>query len=80
MPVLRNTNPLGAIYLPLIGQELQPGEEFEVTAKQAGRAPSGSDPGDGLLGQAGNYERVETPAQKAAQSQSSESTTEKKGT
>jgi hypothetical protein len=45
MPVLRNTNPLGAIDLPLIGRTLQAGEEFEVTDDQAAL----------LLQQIGNY-------------------------
>ena len=71
MPKLRNINPLGAVDLPLIGRTLAPGEEFEVTAEQAGRAPSGSaeagdyDPGEGLLGQADNYELVK-PKRKPA--------------
>lgn len=71
MPTLKNTNPLGAVDLPLIGRTLEPGEEFEVTAEQAGSVPrpaefnkDGSikkeaDPGSGLLGQVGNYELVE---------------------
>ncbi len=62
---LRNCNPLGAVDLPLIGRTLAAGEVFEVTAEQAGRAPSTSkdadgndvfDPGEGLLAQVGNYE------------------------
>lgn len=67
MPTLKNTNPLGAVDLPLIGRTLDAGEEFDVTAAQAGRAPSVSkdedgnevvDLGEGLLAQVGNYELV----------------------
>lgn len=70
MPTLKNTNPLGAVDLPLIGRTLQPGEEFEVTAEQAGQAPvptefnkddsvkKEGDLGSGLLAQVGNYELV----------------------
>lgn len=54
MPKLRNINPLGYVDLPLIGRSgpsddetadvsgvgcLHPGEVFEVTAEQAGKAP-----------------------------------------
>lgn len=46
---LRNTNPMGAVELPLIGRTLEAGEEFEVPDLQ-GRA---------LLQQRGNYEAVE---------------------
>lgn len=45
---------------------LVPGEVFEVSAEVAGRAPSGDDPGEGLLGQVGNFELVKPPAKKAA--------------
>lgn len=48
MPMLKNTNPLGAVDLPLIGRTLAPGEEFEVTGEQA----------KALLKQDGNYEAV----------------------
>ena len=48
MPTLRNTNPLGAVDLPLIGRSLAAGEEFEVTDEQA----------TNLLAQVGNYEVV----------------------
>lgn len=53
---------------------LVPGEEFEVDAEVAGRAPSMGcdncgkthdsciDHGEGLLAQVGNYELVESPA------------------
>lgn len=46
---LKNTNPLGAVELPLIGRVLELGEEFEVTDEQ----------GKALLEQTGNYELVE---------------------
>ena len=61
---LKNTNPLGAIYLPLIGRELAADEEFEIDAELAGRPPKGDDGdiGEGLLSQVGNYELV--PAKK----------------
>lgn len=52
---LRNTNPLGAVDLPLIGRTLAPGEEFDVP-DEAGAA---------LLEQVGNYERVSATKEKA---------------
>lgn len=61
---LRNTNPVGAVFLPLLGRTLEAGEEFEVDAAVAGRAPKGDpadedyDIGEGLLAQIGNYELV----------------------
>ena len=64
---LRNTNPIGAVELPLIGRNLEAGEEFEVDSKLAGKAPTYDDEGqvtdlgEGLLAQVGNYELVETP-------------------
>lgn len=79
---LRNINPLGRVDLPLIGRQgddegegvacLEPGEEFEIDAKLAGRAPSGNpgddeyDPGEGLLAQVGNYELVDAKKTTAA--------------
>lgn len=51
---LRNTNPLGAVDLPLIGRSLAPGEEFDIDAAL----------GAALLEQTGNYEAVVT-AEKA---------------
>jgi len=45
---LKNTNPIGAIYLPLIGRDLAEGEEFTVDAAIA----------EALLQQDGNYEAV----------------------
>lgn len=48
MPTLKNTNPLGAVDLPLIGRTLEPGEEFEVDEDTAAH----------LLEQVGNYEVV----------------------
>jgi len=61
---LRNTNPLGAVELPLVGRILEAGEVFDIDADLAGHAPSGTpgeedyDPGAGLLAQVGNYELV----------------------
>lgn len=46
--LLKNTNPLGAVDLPLIGRSLEAGEEFEVP----------DDVGKELLKQAGNYEQA----------------------
>lgn len=73
---LKNTNPLGAVDLPLIGRTLEAGEVFDVPDAVAGRAPSTSqdedgndvlDPGEGLLAQVGNYEpATKTEAKKAA--------------
>lgn len=51
---LRNTNPVGAVDLPLLGRTLEVGEEFEVDAAVA----------EALLEQVGNYERVSRAAKK----------------
>lgn len=59
---LRNTNPLGAVDLPLIGRQgepigeegvgcLEPGEVFEIDDER----------GNALLEQVGNYELVREP-------------------
>lgn len=48
---LRNTNPLGAVDLPLIGRVLEPGETFEIDDER----------GNALLEQVGNYELVREP-------------------
>jgi hypothetical protein len=65
---LRNTNPLGAVDLPLLGLTLGAGEEFDCPAELAGRAPTGTgdqfDPGEGLLAQVGNYQLVPPTAPK----------------
>jgi hypothetical protein len=71
---LRNVSPLGDLDLPLIGRQgdhcLKAGEEFEVDATLAGRAPSAfvgedgneiTDPGEGLLAQVGVFEPVDQP-------------------
>ena len=67
---LRNTNPLGAVDLPLLGLTLDAGQEFDCPAELAGRAPSGSgdsfDPGEGLLAQVGNYVLVPPTSSKEA--------------
>jgi hypothetical protein len=47
---LVNTNPLGAIDLPILGRTIEAGEEFEVTA----------DLGKALLKQIGNYAEAKT--------------------
>lgn len=47
--LLKNTNPLGAVELPLIRRVLEPGEVFEVS----------DEVGTALLEQVGNYEQVE---------------------
>lgn len=64
--LLRNTNPLGRVDLPIARREgdiegegrgcLEPGEVFEVP----------DDVGAALLEQSGNYEQVEPKARKAA--------------
>lgn len=60
MPVLKNTNPLGDVDLPLIGRQgdlcLKAGEEFEVNDLDAAN----------LLAQLGNYEAVDKAAKKIA--------------
>jgi hypothetical protein len=53
---LRNTNPLGAVELPLVGRVLEAGEEFDVTPEQA----------HALLPQVGNYEPADDEAQSVA--------------
>jgi hypothetical protein len=55
--LLKNTNPLGEVDLPLIGRTLAAGEEFEVTNAQ----------GEALLEQAGNYALADEKAEKARQ-------------
>ena len=45
---LRNTNPVGAVDLPLIGRTLEAGEVFDIA----------DDLGAALLEQLGNYETV----------------------
>ena len=75
MPKLRNINPLGQVDVPILGRQgdpfgeegrgcLEPGEVFETTDEIAGRAPSGDDPGEGLLAQVDNYELVTEPKKK----------------
>lgn len=49
MPALRNVNPLGEVDIPLVGQTVQRGAEFEVTDEHAAA----------LLMQVGNYEPVD---------------------
>ena len=62
MPTLRNTNPMGDI--TVYGRDIAAGETFEVTAEQAGKAPTTNkdgevtDLGSGLLAQIGNFELV----------------------
>lgn len=58
---LRNTNPLGAVDVPILGRTLAAGEVFDCPADIAGRGPYVDDDGvehlgDGLLAQLGNYE------------------------
>lgn len=48
MAKLRNTNPLGDVFFPLLGRDLAAGEEFEVDDATAAE----------LLKQAGNFEPV----------------------
>lgn len=52
MPLLRNTTPMGDVYLPLLGQYLGRGEVFEVTDEEASL----------LLPQTANYEQVDNAA------------------
>lgn len=53
--LLKNTNPLGEVDLPLIGRSLAAGEQFEVDDKT----------GRELLKQDGNYEQVDAKKEKA---------------
>lgn len=48
MATLRNTNPLGDVYFPLLGRDVAAGEEFEVD----------DDTAAALLEQTGNFESV----------------------
>jgi hypothetical protein len=48
---LINTNPIGAVYLPLIGRVLEPGEEFTVD----------DETGNALLEQIVNYAPAPKP-------------------
>lgn len=48
MAKLKNVNPLGDVYFPLLGRDLAAGEEFEVD----------DDTADELLKQVGNFEAV----------------------
>lgn len=48
MAKLRNVNPLGDVYFPLLGRDLTAGEEFEVDDDTAGE----------LLKQVGNFAPV----------------------
>jgi len=75
---LRNVNPIGQVDLPLIYRQgepfgepgsgcLEPGEEFDVDAELAGRAPSSRSPGEGLLAQVGNYELVVSKSRKGGE-------------
>ena len=36
MPLLKNVSPVGDLDIPLLGRVVAAGEEFEVTAEQAG--------------------------------------------
>lgn len=56
MATLRNTNPLGDVYFPLLGRDLTAGEEFEVDAQTAKE----------LLKQDGNFEAVTATKKKGA--------------
>lgn len=53
---LVNTNPLGAVELPLLRRVLAPGEEFEVPEAQA----------ENLLSQVGNYAPAPSKSNKPA--------------
>lgn len=55
---LKNTNPLGAVDLPLIGKTLEANEVFDVSDED----------GAALLQQTGNYEAVNDDAKKASKS------------
>lgn len=60
---LRNTNPLGAVELPLIGRVLEPGDVFEIDDER----------GNALLEQAGNYELVREPKAPSAKAKGRQS-------
>ena len=48
---LKNTSPLGALDIPLLGRIVEAGETFEITGEDA----------ENLLRQTGNFERVDKP-------------------
>lgn len=54
MPTLTNTNPLGAVDIPLLGRVVEAGETFEVTVEQAKQLGAPSD----------NFAIEKTPAKK----------------
>ena len=51
---LKNTNPLGAVDVPLLRRSLEAGEEFDCPSEHA----------EALLEQSGNYERVQSVTKK----------------
>ena len=48
---LKNTSPLGALDIPLLGRIVEAGETFEITGEDA----------ENLLRQGDNFERVDKP-------------------
>ena len=52
---LRNTNPMGTVFFPLLGRELKAGEVFEVP----------DDVGAALLDQTANFKAVTTTQEKS---------------
>ncbi len=56
MAKFKNVSPLGALYVPALGRDVQPDEEFEVRADLA----------SAFAGQPDNYTPVDAPAKKAA--------------
>lgn len=52
---LKNCNPLGEVFFPLIGKVLAAGEEFDIDDER----------GAALLDQAGNFELVPAPTRKS---------------
>lgn len=55
MIIFKNVSPLGVLYLPLVGRDIEPGESFELTEENAVF----------LNGQDATFERVIAPAAKA---------------
>ncbi|HEY1174794.1 MAG TPA: hypothetical protein VGF17_01450 [Phytomonospora sp.] len=65
---LRNTNPLGAVELPLIGRVLEAGEEFDIDDEHGKR----------LLEQDGNYEKAKAASPASASAKKAAATRARK--
>ena len=55
MPKLVYVGPLDEVLIPLHQVRVKRGEPFAVSPGEEGRAPSGDDPGEGLLAQVDSF-------------------------